>query len=77
MADIKELEKYAMEHGIPIIQDEGLKLLKQKIIEYDCHSFLEIYNLPYTIFLLSLFSSCLFQLLFVLLLLVYSVMKCL
>ena len=42
MADIKELEQYAMEHGIPIIQDEGLKLLKQKIIEYDCHSFLEI-----------------------------------
>jgi len=31
MADIKELEQYAMEHGIPIIQDEGLKLLKQKM----------------------------------------------
>lgn len=39
MMDIKE---YAKNHHIPVMMDEGLALLKSKIREYNCHSFLEI-----------------------------------
>lgn len=42
MQDMKAMEQYAMEHGVPIIQDEGLALIKEKLIEHNCHSFLEI-----------------------------------
>ncbi|MGI6511862.1 MAG: O-methyltransferase [Catenisphaera adipataccumulans] len=42
MKNMEDIETYAAQHRVPVMMDEGLELLKRKIIEYDCRSFLEI-----------------------------------
>lgn len=42
MNNFKDMNEYAAEHQVPILQEEGMELLIKKIQEYDCHSFLEI-----------------------------------
>ncbi len=38
----KDMEQYAMENHVPVIQDQGYAFLEQLIKDYHCHSFLEI-----------------------------------
>ena len=37
-----EMKEYAQMNAVPVMMDEGSDLLIQKILEYDCHSFLEL-----------------------------------
>ena len=38
----QEMDEYAKVNHVPVMQDEGIDLLIQKIKEYNCHSFLEL-----------------------------------
>ena len=42
MNKLETIKNYALENAVPIIQDEGFQFLKEKFLEYHCHSFLEI-----------------------------------
>ena len=42
MSTYKDMEQYAMENHVPVIQDEGFEFLKQLILENNFHSLLEI-----------------------------------
>ncbi len=42
MNSLKDIEQFAKEHHVPIVQDEGLQFVVEKFKEYGCHSFLEL-----------------------------------
>lgn len=42
MNKLETIKNYASENGVPVIQEEGFLFLKEKFLEYQCHSFLEI-----------------------------------
>ncbi|WP_296242463.1 O-methyltransferase [uncultured Faecalicoccus sp.] len=42
MKSIGDIKERAQLENVPILKDEGFEYLKEKILEYHCHSFLEI-----------------------------------
>ena len=42
MKSICDIKEYAQLQNVPILKDEGFEYLRDKILAYDCHSFLEI-----------------------------------
>ena len=40
MKSIDDIKERAQLENVPILKDEGFEYLKEKILEYHCHSFL-------------------------------------